>query len=250
MNSTRLALILAILSLAVLGVRNRQIVRARSDLAALQKQNRALDAVMRTAESPATRMLVRPGMGPSVPPTERRQPAVDTVFRHALPDGTDKSRASRATSGYLGRNLSLDQLRECVKQSRLDPVTDREFRTEAAASRLDKDSDQRMTWALEACRDTAQRVETISSVVERWAAQDINDTGDWLNRQTAGPEKDAATSAFALKVGKREPPTAIDWACTITNPDKRNDAIKEVARLWRESDPEAANAYMTAKGLK
>jgi hypothetical protein len=252
MNFTRISLILAVLSLAALLMRHRSLAAARSELMTL-KAGEVAHAGERMAQAGKERSEKSPSGAhtretPPRPDKERSPSANATPLNN--PIGFQKSRASRAMADYLGKNLTLAQLRECVTQSALDPATDRDFRAEAVAAQMGEDGDQRMAWALEACTTTEERAASLARVIGAWATQDINDTGKWLDRQTAGPEKDAAAAAFARKVIQREPPTAIDWALSISDAAVRNATVEEIAASWRKTDPEAAKAYLNSKGLK
>ncbi len=41
--------------------------------------------------------------------------------------------------------------------------------------------------------------------------------------------------------------TAVDWALTITDPGERRSSLDDVVRKWKETDAEAATAYLKEK---
>lgn len=64
-----------------------------------------------------------------------------------------------------------------------------------------------------------------------------------------GKQRDVAISAFAPVAAKIDGATAVDWALTLTDPSQRDSCLDEVVRKWKETDAEAAAAYLKQKGL-
>jgi hypothetical protein len=82
-----------------------------------------------------------------------------------------------------------------------------------------------------------------------WAKADFNGAATWLRNQAASPDHDAAVAAFAPLVVKMEPPSAVDWAATIANADRRRDVLSSLYKEWQAASPAEAEAYFQKKGL-
>ncbi|MES2708969.1 MAG: hypothetical protein V4726_20405 [Verrucomicrobiota bacterium] len=257
MLSTRILLALAAVTLVILLTRQVWFSEARAERAQLLEAMAFLKKSANQEASETKRQATDlPGSeSPAGPdPAETRDgvpsPAGFDKAPEVPPEAPDRSRASSATAAYLGKTLTLAQLRACAAQSGLKPEADRNFRAVAAAANMGADGEQRIAWALEACSTPGERAETLSKIMSSWAPQDINDAGKWLDGQASGPEKDAAIAAFAREVIQREPPTAVDWALTISDPGLRATALREVSTLWRGKDPQAAEAYLSGKEIR
>lgn len=93
------------------------------------------------------------------------------------------------------------------------------------------------------------RSRVYDSVVGNWAWRDPRGAGEWLTKQTQGPELDAARRTFASVVSQRDPAAAMDWAKSVTDDEQRTSSVRQVYSQWKSKDSKAANAALDAAGL-
>lgn len=86
-------------------------------------------------------------------------------------------------------------------------------------------------------------------IVNSWANRNPNAAGEWLNRQPPGPAQDEARGSFAMTVSRRDPESAMEWAKTISDENRRFGSIQMVYMQWAKKDPAAAEAALDAAGL-
>ena len=82
-----------------------------------------------------------------------------------------------------------------------------------------------------------------------WSNQDPNAAGAWLGAQPQGPELDGARASFARNVASRDPESAMEWAKTVTDEQKRVQAVEQVFKTWRKKDAGAAESALNNSGL-
>lgn len=118
----------------------------------------------------------------------------------------------------------------------------------AASARIDASTPARADWLLQHL-SPGGRGEAISSFITTWTGADFNGAASWLRNRPASPERDTAVAAFAPLVASTEPPSAVDWAVTISSPEQRRNVLANLYQDWHAAAPEEANAYFQSKGL-
>jgi hypothetical protein len=93
------------------------------------------------------------------------------------------------------------------------------------------------------------RGSTYDQIVQSWSSQDPNGAGAWLGAQPQGPELDSARATFARNVASRDPESAMEWAKTVTEEQKRINAVEQVFKTWRKKDAAAAESALNNSGL-
>jgi hypothetical protein len=87
----------------------------------------------------------------------------------------------------------------------------------------------------------AERVQGCTAALRAWAALDVTAAAEWVSRQEATPELDAAIGALATTPQLlRNPPTALAWARAVADPTKRAVVLSDVFHEWSQLDPAAA----------
>ena len=127
----------------------------------------------------------------------------------------------------------------------------------AAVARQDigRDTAQRADWffslmPVPASEPERRRVQAvIGEVIRDWTRADYNAVGTWLRDQTPGPLRDLSIRSFAHQVLVKEPPSAVDWALTISDAGERAAVLRSLNKEWAAHDPAAAAAYFTDKGI-
>ena len=85
--------------------------------------------------------------------------------------------------------------------------------------------------------------------VQQWAFQDAKAAGEWLAKQSQGPELDNARMTYARIVASKEPAAAMDWAKSVTKPEMRDMSVHQVYQMWKARDAKAADAALDSSGL-
>jgi hypothetical protein len=86
-------------------------------------------------------------------------------------------------------------------------------------------------------------------VVGQWAWQDSKAAGEWLSKQSQGPELDDARRTYSMAVAQKDPSAAMDWAKSVQNPEQRNQSVEMVYQQWRTKDVAAADTALDATDL-
>ena len=77
-------------------------------------------------------------------------------------------------------------------------------------------------------------------------ASDVTKAAAWLEKLPAGIERDGAVAAYAGKVTGSDPEAAATWAATVTDNNKRENAVRNVYDRWKRTDEAAANRWLAA----
>lgn len=85
------------------------------------------------------------------------------------------------------------------------------------------------------------RVQGCTAALRAWAALDVTAAAEWVSRQEATPELDAAIGALATTPQLlQHPDTAIAWARAVADPAKRAVVLSDVFHEWSQTDPAGA----------
>ena len=82
-----------------------------------------------------------------------------------------------------------------------------------------------------------------SALVEVWSEVDAESAAAWLASKPKGPQIDGAAGRLALSLAREDPEMAMEWALAITTPEARTKASREVARQWKQRNPDGARAF-------
>ncbi|MES2708413.1 MAG: hypothetical protein V4726_17600 [Verrucomicrobiota bacterium] len=88
-----------------------------------------------------------------------------------------------------------------------------------------------------------------AAVVGPWARMDTNAAGTWLSAQPQGPHLDEARRSFVGAASERDPESAMAWAATITDEEKRVTATTTAYKAWKKKDAGAAESALANSGL-
>jgi len=84
----------------------------------------------------------------------------------------------------------------------------------------------------------------VAAAYRTWIGQDRDAAMRWLRDQELQPWLDPATHSFAQALSFENPAIAMEWAQQIHDEKRRNDATWRVGRVWWDSDPTAAQAWL------
>ena len=88
------------------------------------------------------------------------------------------------------------------------------------------------------------------SIIERWTMENFAATGEWINTQPDGLQKNQATQTYAETLAPLEPEAAADWAGTLPEGKERTRIFEKIHRSLTEKDPAAATAFAEKYSLK
>ncbi len=209
------------------GIASNNLESAISRLGTLDDQTRAtaLNGIAMSAHDDASRrhLLERSA---SLPPEQRNQLRQSAVGQWAMSNPDE-------VVAWI-RSLPADEqkpVRESAGQMMLmsKPAVAADFMLEGAE---EKDKPQ-----------------LYDRVVMQWAGQDARAAGEWLTKQSQGPELDGARRTFATVVAQRDPAAAMDWARSVQNEEQRSQSVGQVYQMWRGRDAKAAAAALAGSGL-
>lgn len=83
-----------------------------------------------------------------------------------------------------------------------------------------------------------------SDLVREWARYDLTASAEWLNSLPASPELDRAVASYTFRAAQEDPASAMTWAESVTNERMQGYLTQRVAAEWKETDPEAFQAYL------
>jgi hypothetical protein len=82
-----------------------------------------------------------------------------------------------------------------------------------------------------------------SALVEVWSEVDAESAAAWLSSKPKGSAIDGAAGRLAMSLVREDPEMAMEWALAISAPESRTKTAQEVARQWKQRNPDSARAY-------
>ena len=104
-------------------------------------------------------------------------------------------------------------------------------------------------WAMSIPEGQARRV-AFQNIVLEWGKNDFNATADWLKTLPQGDSRDTAMVTFAENCLKDyAPPTALEWAQSISSQGIRDNITRKIAKEWLKEDESAARTWLATSSL-
>ncbi len=147
----------------------------------------------------------------------------------------------------LGEYAGFEASRAALDAAKLSPRMRDAAAASIAATGIGPETAARANWLLENRR--SDDPEPFSTFIRTWTKADFNGAANWMKTQPAGPQRDTAIVAFATEVASTEPPSAVDWASTITDPAQRTTTLRQLWKTWHAKAPDEAAAYFQKHGL-
>ncbi|NBB79944.1 MAG: hypothetical protein GVY36_10950 [Verrucomicrobia bacterium] len=97
--------------------------------------------------------------------------------------------------------------------------------------------------------DPIDSPENARHLMQVWAESDSIAASEWLSRQPAGPQRDAAIEGFSETIQSFEPAAAATWASAIADPRRRVSRLREHITEWSRNDPQAAAEWIQTAEL-
>jgi len=107
-----------------------------------------------------------------------------------------------------------------------------------------------LTWLASTEQVAGARPKATENIIEGWTRADFAATGEWINSQPDGDQKDQSIYTYANTLAPHEPAAAAEWALTLTESKNRNALLQNIHRSYQEKDPEAAAAFAAKSGIK
>ena len=163
----------------------------------------------------------------------------------AMPDADERKQAKQMMLSQWAM-LAPDQAMEWVKTQ--PPAEQDAMRETAGTMLLMSDPKKGASFLLDGATDE-QKPQRYDQIITTWAMTDTNAAGTWLSAQPQGPHLDAARSSFVTAASRKDPESAMAWAATITDVEKRIAATGKAYHAWDKKDPAAAATALNNSGL-
>ena len=132
----------------------------------------------------------------------------------------------------------------------LESATDRYYlQSGIAVGWSDHDTSGAVEWAVNAITDPEDLNELLGDIVFNWTNLDPAGTSEWLNQQPTGTKKDTILEVFSETISGQDPMAAVAWANQISDPDKRIESLRTLARDWYEEEGVSSLDEMRKLGL-
>lgn len=190
--------------------------------------------------SPEVQRQAVTSMAPALKTREARRAAMERIGQG---DQVTLQHFARA----LGENAGFEASREVLDSAKLTPQMHDAAAGIIAASGIGPETASRANWLIKNRRTTD--TEPLKNLIQTWTRADFNSAATWLRDLPSGASRDTAVATFAPLVAEKEPPSAVDWAVTITDPEQRSATLKQVWTNWKAQSPEEATGYFQQKGL-
>jgi hypothetical protein len=142
----------------------------------------------------------------------------------------------------------FDAAREILDSASLTPEKHDLAAASIASANIGPETPARAKWLMESLRSQDKRA--IVEFADQWTHADYQGAAQWMNSLPAGKQRDAAVAGFAPVAAKIDGATAVDWSLTLSDPAERSSCLDDVIRRWKETDTDAANAYLKEKGIE
>ena len=113
----------------------------------------------------------------------------------------------------------------------------------------DHDPGAALLWTAENLPDSQSRKLIIEDVMLNWAGQTPNEAGEWLNDNSSHPAIDDIITSFTSSILDQDPVSAVAWARTIKDQQKKQQHLDRILKDWISLEPERARNWISASDL-
>jgi len=170
---------------------------------------------------------------------ERRMALVETLRKQMSGSSKNERDARRHVVKSLAGAVSrqgFESSIEWLKEVNLDGDEMNAFSNGVAERYSGDDSGRWLEW-LASQFPHEERGPKISKLMGRWARQDFQAAGDWLNQLDDVNLKELAIVSFSREVSQYDQETAMAWALTLRNERERDSLLAEIQTLLRNDNP-------------
>ena len=167
-------------------------------------------------------------------------------WAEALPEGQMRNEAlGRVADHFAGRDPSGTA--EWAQGFADQPGTERIF-WEVGANWAGRDPEAALEWVSDLPEGQSQQVGMRGSL-NSWARRDPTAAGEYLQEMAPSPLRDAAIAGYSTHVVWEDPTAAMSWAESIAAPERRQEAMVEVARSWQRKGGQGLSEWLGASDL-
>ena len=105
-----------------------------------------------------------------------------------------------------------------------------------------------VTWTL-SLPDSPEKTIALDQSVRTWSLNESASLKSWLDSQPSGPDSDHLRATASIVIAEHQAQDGAAMAAAITDPSLKQDAIVDVVRQWRKTDPKAAAAWLGQQSL-
>jgi len=163
-----------------------------------------------------------------------------------LNDGPSDSQVNWTTAIFHRWGESRPQ--DAVKA--LNAITDEKLRAQAFQSLVNSwtaSNPSTLADYAASLPDGEDRAYALNKAIDNWSLQDPAGMAAWLNTSPPGVDFDQAIAKLISKTdgANRSPEVAMQWVENISDSNLKYDSLMRVLGEWNQSDPSAAQNYVT-----
>ena len=102
---------------------------------------------------------------------------------------------------------------------------------------------------LDLIKESDHRAYVISRSLARWSRSDITAASAYTDALPPGKDRQSAIKGILGAAFEQEPESALTWAVTLENPERKNEEISRYFQKWQKTDPSAAHAWLSGAAL-
>lgn len=148
----------------------------------------------------------------------------------------------RKFSTSLAINTGYDEARKALESAKLTPEGHDFAAAGIAVAEIGPLTASRAEWLVRSLQ--SEGVAAVTRFTASWTQASHRDAVAWIESLPAGKVRDAATAGYAPLVAIMDGESAAQWALFISEPALRDSTFESVIQTWRNSEPEAAAAYL------
>ena len=99
-------------------------------------------------------------------------------------------------------------------------------------------------WLSKLPEDDPSIARSSAEIIQEWTRYDLTASAKWLNSLPPSPELDRAVISYTFRAAEEDPGTAMTWAQSVENDDRRGWIMERVASRWKEEDAAGFTNYL------
>ena len=104
-------------------------------------------------------------------------------------------------------------------------------------------------WLSKLPEDDPSIARSSAEIIQEWTRYDLTASAQWLNSLPPSPELDRAVISYTFRAAEEDPGTAMTWAQSVDNDDRRGWIMERVASRWKEEDAAGFTNYLDNSDL-
>ena len=104
-------------------------------------------------------------------------------------------------------------------------------------------------WLSKLPEDDPSIARSSAEIIQEWTRYDLTASAKWLNSLPPSPELDRAVISYTFRAAEEDPGTAMTWAQSVENDDRRGWIMERVASRWKEEDAAGFTNYLDNSDL-